>query len=166
MCSGRFLWFFVNLQPLIPGVSDEHMFLFPFHLLTWVDCWHTQVNTYTTMAAWNMTSTMQEPNRRTQTKNSLQRTIQNPSSLFCCIKNSQIGLSVLSEIMADRTVVAAEPNMFWWVLFEKTKSNLADTDSLQQHNRWSQNWMCHMLFTWISLFNIILFSGIQCSVQI
>lgn len=60
-------------------------------------------------------------------------------------------LSVISEITKDRTVVVAEPKMCL-VLFEKNKSNLADTHSLQRDNQWSRNWMWHTLFTWISVF--------------
>lgn len=110
----------------------------------------------------HMTSTMQGRNwKRRGRKSNYSGPYRAHLPLSAGWKKLQIWRSVISEITADKNVVAADADVFWWVLFEKTKSNEADTGSLDWRNWWSPNWMCHTLFTWIVVFNIILFSGIR-----
>lgn len=98
------------------------------------------------------TSTMQRPCRQGQQKNSLKQSTTNPPSfLFLHKINWQLWVSAVYNIMPDRS----EANTFFDEFYLK-RTNLSRhrLTALQQHNQWSRDWMCHLLFTHINIFFI------------
>lgn len=72
-----------TFQPLIPDVSDEHMFLSPFHLLTCGSLTYILHNNQW-VAARDMTSTMQGPHRQGHSRKTHYSAVKR-----CCIKKNK-----------------------------------------------------------------------------